>query len=326
MVEQGAKNPASVYGMARELQFVTLPDLFYSIHPITPSEVDIEVDRTDFNNKVKEVLKRKLRQFAEWKVSTHSEVQTRHDFTLKYLRQHFDIIKMYMAWVKPYLRNIQRMDMKDMTKSPDLINAFEGSLVEIEFLAKLLPTRREIGKEILFNKEVYSVVLATFNYRTKPEMNYSQEYQRGPLHVGMCEMTLRAYAWTQKQINDYIKMNDEEDFQLLASIDGSVKAAMEALGEEFESYLKEAGEKVDFEKELGKKSAIQKAKKAVDPFTSVFRGLGEIGSALTGRKKKKGGLNSVQEDNETKIAAGCATATVWLVYKNYKKREGMIAW
>ena len=31
MVEQGAKNPASVYGMAREVQFTTLPDLFFSI-------------------------------------------------------------------------------------------------------------------------------------------------------------------------------------------------------------------------------------------------------------------------------------------------------
>lgn len=29
LVEQGSKNPASVYGMARELQFITLPDLFF---------------------------------------------------------------------------------------------------------------------------------------------------------------------------------------------------------------------------------------------------------------------------------------------------------
>src|SRR3989344_3688547 len=33
LVEQGSKNPASVYGMARELQFTVLPDLFFAIHP-----------------------------------------------------------------------------------------------------------------------------------------------------------------------------------------------------------------------------------------------------------------------------------------------------
>src|SRR3989338_1420431 len=33
LVEQGAKNPSSVYGMAREVQFTTLPDLFFSTHP-----------------------------------------------------------------------------------------------------------------------------------------------------------------------------------------------------------------------------------------------------------------------------------------------------
>ncbi|MEK6921027.1 MAG: hypothetical protein AABX82_04040, partial [Nanoarchaeota archaeon] len=73
LVEQGSKNPASVYGMARELQFTVLPDLFFSIHPNTVDDVDGAVDALDFNRKVKEVLKRKLRTFMEWKRTTHEE-------------------------------------------------------------------------------------------------------------------------------------------------------------------------------------------------------------------------------------------------------------
>ncbi len=325
MVEQGAKNPASVYGMARELQFVTLPDLFYSIHPKTPDEVDELVDKTEFNRKVKEVLKRKLRQFAEWKVSTHKEVQTRHDFTLKYLRQHFDIIKMYMTWVKPYLRNIRRMEMQDKTESADLISAFEGSVVELEFLAMMKPRRKEIGKEVRYNKEVFSVISAHFYYRSKPQMNYMQEYQRGPIHVGQCEISFRAYAWTQKQIDNYVKMKEAEDLELLKSIDGSVRAAMEALGDELEGYLKQAGEMVDFKAELKKKSAAEHAKKALDPFTSVFKGFGEIFSSF-GSGKKKGGISKPEMDMERKIAQGSSTGAIWQTYKNFKKKEGMIAW
>src|SRR3989338_6114607 len=33
LVEQGAKNPGSVYGMAREVQFTTFSHLFFSTHP-----------------------------------------------------------------------------------------------------------------------------------------------------------------------------------------------------------------------------------------------------------------------------------------------------
>ncbi|MCX8147434.1 MAG: hypothetical protein N3D84_03130, partial [Candidatus Woesearchaeota archaeon] len=40
LVEGGAKNPASVYGMARELGFVTLPDLFFAAPPMPSENVD----------------------------------------------------------------------------------------------------------------------------------------------------------------------------------------------------------------------------------------------------------------------------------------------
>src|SRR3989338_6566888 len=138
LVEQGAKNPASVYGMAREVQFTTLPDLFFSTHPKKQEDVDIVVERErgQFNRKVREVLMRKLRAFLAWKEHTYEEVKNRRKFTLKYLRQHFEIIRMYMTWVKHYLKNIQRMQLdQSKTDTPDLIVAFESSMVEVEILA-----------------------------------------------------------------------------------------------------------------------------------------------------------------------------------------------
>jgi hypothetical protein len=319
MVEQGAKNPASVYGMSRELQFTTLPDLFFSIHPNSISEIDSVVEALDFNRKLKEVLKRKLRTFMEWKKSTYSELSTRRIFTVKYLRQHFDIIKMYLSWVKPYMRNIRRMEMVDKTQSNDLISAFEGSLLEIETMYYKLPPTHGESKEIRFNKHVYTVIVAHFYYRTRPQMNYQQEYQRGPLHLGLTDITLRAYAWQKKEIDNYIKMKQDEEISLLKSIDESVKAAMEALGEDLETYLKEAGEAEPFEKQGLK----DKAKKAVDPFTSIFGGFTDSFSALSGGKS---GPNKALLQNEEKIAKGNGKRSLWQVYKNFKKSHGMLAW
>ena len=89
-------------------------------------------------------------------------------------------------------------------------------------------------------------------FRTRPEMSYQQEgYQRGPIHVGRVQMNFRAYTWTDSQIESYKKYREREDFKLLELIDASVKAAMDALGDELMRYLFEAGE--DFEKDAKKK-------------------------------------------------------------------------
>ncbi|MFH0977735.1 MAG: hypothetical protein V1837_00390 [Candidatus Woesearchaeota archaeon] len=318
MAEGGAKSPASVYGMARDLQFTTLPDLFFGTNPDTSEEVGTVVDKLQFNKAVKNVLKRKLLSFMKWKEATYKELQSRHNFTLKYLRQHYDIIQMYMSWVKPYLKNIQRLQL-DAAKAetPDLISAFEGSMIEIEFLAKFTPAG---------NSKYKGVVLASFQYRTMPQMSYVQEgYQRGPLHVGELRITLRPYAWTDNDVECYKKMRNLENFEMIGLIDGSVKAAMEALGEELQKYLQEAGESV----ETKVPAKVEKPKMNVfDPLASVGKGFAEFADALVPKKEKKGekAMDPFKQEKEVGNAMGAARAKMWLVYKNYKKANQMIAW
>lgn len=325
MVEQGAKNPASVYGMAREVQFTTLPDLFFSTHPHRQEDVDDTVDRErgKFNRKVKEVLKRKLRTFLAWKEHTFEELKNRRVFTLKYLRQHYEVIRMYMAWVKPYLRNIQRLQLdQSKTETPDLIVAFESSMIEVEIMARKPAKDTEYGE----HGKVNSVILQHFLFRTRPDMSYSQEYQRGPIHVGRIEINFRAYAWTDKEIENYKKMRDQEDFQLLGILDASVKAAMEALGDELMRYLQEAGEGMG--KPAEDKKTLIKAKSLADPYISVFKGLSE----LLGKKKKEAKktttkkVNVLQLEIAKKAAEADAKLNMWNMYHHFKKNHGMLNW
>lgn len=315
MVEGGAKSPASVYGMARELQFTTLPDLFFSTHPTTAKEVDEVVDKLEFNRKVREVLKRKLRSFLEWKEHTFREMKTKRIFTLKYLRQHYDIIKMYMSWVRPYLKNIRRLQLADRAVSPDLIGAFEGSLVEIEILGK----KKLKGTHGKYN----ACALLNFNYRTRTQLEATQpgEYQhKGALHFGRNEVTLRAYAWTDEQIESYKKMRAEEDLELLGIVDASVKAAMEALGKELENYLKEAGEEF-----------VQKKEKKLERrgfFGSLFGTFVSTKRPAAPKKpsKPKERVDQWALEKEKSDAAKLAKGTIWVTYKNYKKAHGMLSW
>ncbi|MBI4150011.1 hypothetical protein HY488_01260 [Candidatus Woesearchaeota archaeon] len=271
LVEGGAKNPASVYGMARELGFVTLPDLFFGTPPMGSAQVDKYVNSLEFNRKVLEVLMRKLKSYLIWKEQTYKELKSRRTFTLKYLRQHYDIVKMYMNWVKPYLRNIERLSM-DQGKmlSPNLISAFEGSMIEIEVLAKRPIEAGGHGGH--GGPACYAIYSLHFDYRTRPEMKYMQEgYQRGPSHIGRMIFTLRAYAWTQAELNKYKEFRAREDFDMLASIDASVKAAYSSLGEDLEKYLRESGEELlpEFAKE--KKSEKKRKLNLFEPFKAIFK-------------------------------------------------------
>ncbi|OIO64428.1 hypothetical protein AUJ68_05985 [Candidatus Woesearchaeota archaeon CG1_02_57_44] len=322
LVEGGAKNPASVYGMSRDLGFMTLPDLFFSAPSLEPGKVDEYVDKLDFNRKIREVLKRKLHTFAEWKKHTYAELKTRRQFTLKYLRQHFNIIRMYMAWVKPYLHNLKRLALdQDKTETPDLITAFEGSVLEIEILGRT----KAAGK-------YFPCILVSLLYRSRPSMSYQQEgYQRGPIHVGRIDIKMRAYAWTQTDIDNYKKMRSDEDMELLSMIDGSVKAAMEALGDELEKYLKEAEETYEFDKPLAEVKEKPQPKSVADPFISVFKGFGEMFGTIipVGNKDKKTRIDKndlYRLSLNKKDAIDTAHSRMWRLYKIYKKAHKMLSW
>ncbi|MBW2993311.1 hypothetical protein KY317_01925 [Candidatus Woesearchaeota archaeon] len=307
MVEGGTKNPSSVYGMSREVQFTSLPDLFFSTHPRKSEDVDrvVETERGDFNKSVKNVLKRKLKTFAVWKEKTFKELHTRRIFTLKYLKQHYEVIKMYLVWIRPYLRHIRRMTLdEEKILTPDIVSAFEGSMIEIELLASRNPG----------TKHHKSCILAHFMFRTQPSMSYQQEgYQRGPIHVGKMEMNIRAYSWTDKDIENYLNVKKKQDFELMKSISESVKAAMESLGEELEKYLTEA-----------ETSAISEEKKKpsfVDRFKAEF-----LGPKAKEKKEEKIKMPKYDLKQDMKKAKGAAKADLFLCFKNFKKSHGMIMW
>lgn len=320
MVEQGAKNPASVYGMAREVQFTTLPDLFFATHPLKQEDVDdtVETQRAQFNRKVREVLKRKLRSFLTWKEHTFEEMKTRRVFTLRYLRQHYEIIRMYITWVKPYLKNVQRLQM-DMSKmdSADIISFFESAMMEVEILGRKDSKKGEPGP----------VTIVHFLFRSRPEMTYQQEgYQRGPLHVGRIQMNFRSYSWTPEEIENYKSLRRDEEFKLLGVVDASVKAAMEALGDELMRYLAEAGDE-DLKKR--KKEESGKIPSKIAPKVTIFSSFQKIfnpNRPQVIRPKKNTAEEEFQLGKTRSKAAEAAKKFTWSTYHHFKKHHSMLSW
>ena len=317
LVEGGTKNPASVYGLAQQVGFTILPDLFFNTHVYNLEDIDKVVDKLPYPKNVKNVLKRKLTQFITWARNTKKELEVRRKYTIKYLLEHWASIKLYISWVKPYLRSIKRLMGKEKhITSADLVAAFETSIVEVEFIAK---KPLKISKD----EKYYSCILATFRYRTRPEMLYQREYQRGPVHVGKLEIELRGYNWSQKEIDAYKEMRDKEDLEILGMLDRSIAAAIEALGDDLKKYLDEASREVNVDTGLPRKEEKEKEEKKeefVNPFKALLDGLKELGSLFIprGRGKKKSKSEKVKDKGLLK--------DLYNVYKEYKGQHGMWKW
>lgn len=319
-VEGGVKNAASVYGLAQSVGFSILPDLFFRIQIKDVDKLDVQIDALDFNEKVKEVLRRKLRQFYEWKKRTYNELGTRRRFIIKYLRQHYETIKLYMGWIKPYLRNIRRLQLdQKRLDSADMISAFEGAMVEIEVLAK---------KDAPKYRKFRPCILVHFLYRTRPAMQYVGEgYQRGPMHTGKFDLVMRGYIWSNEHIENYQKMREEEDLQLMSLINDSIKESMEALGDELKHYLMEGGETFD----VPKPAAKPRLPSFIDPFSALWGGIKEIAVSFGFPKGDEGGKKKVSEDkieigDEIVSASSELKTDIYQTYKNYKKMHGMLTW
>jgi hypothetical protein len=347
LVEGGAKNPASVYGMASQVGFVTLPDLFFRAMKKKGESVEeiVERDYGKFNEKVKEVLKRKLKQYYTWKDRTHSELGTRRRFTLSYLKQHNQIIRMYMAWVRPYLRQIERLTMHDFASSAELIAGMEQAILEIEVIVKL--SSKKTGKYI-------PCTHLHFFYRTAPQMAYTEEYQKGPAHMGRMEITFRALTLTEEDIEKMKEQKLREDYEMLGRIDSSVKEALEGMGEELDKYLKEADEeKRKKEEEEKKKEEKEKEKKKplkakvykslfgepkegeaktsmVGPFVELFKGVAQLTDALTGVSKLMKPKEKAEDEwtmsRQKKAAKEAAVKLTYITFHIFKKAHGMITW
>ena len=313
LVEGGTKNPQSVFGLAQQVGFTLLPDLFFNEYVRAANEVDDRVDKLEYNKSVKAVLKRKLFQYLTWKEKTYAELVSRRRFNIKYLRQHWTIIQMYMSWIKPYLRNIQRLTMNEkFLEGAEIVSAFESAVIEVEFLAY-----RDADKA-----GYHSVICANFQFRSRPDMSARKEYQQGPIHIGRTDMTLRAYAWSTEQLDSYKKMKKREEIELLALIDTQLSDIMDSLGEEFEGYLREAGEEI-------LKEAVEKPKKseemgALAPFIAIFGGVKELVGAFI--PMPTSGKGHGGHSGSPKGALKAAKIGCFQTYHTFKKSRRMITW
>jgi hypothetical protein len=282
MVEGAGKNPSSVYGLATQVGFTTLPDLFFDMCPKDTKEINKmmnDLNENGINKKLTEILRRKLFQYMEWRDKTREEMNTSRKFHLAYLRQHFNTIRIYLNWVKPYLKNVKKLEQQG-TRQHHLIEMADTAISDIELFA--------YSKDFDKFKKYMPVINVTFEYTTVPELVYQQEYQRGPIHVGVTRIVFEGKTMLIEEVREKFRQDMLKDLDILKDM----FASMDAIGDDLIIYLKQAEER-DPEGVLGRKLESSKVKTPVDikklfgPFTDIGKGFKMLFGSFKPTKKKE---------------------------------------
>jgi len=159
---------------------------------------------------------------------------------------------------------------------------------------------------------------------------------------------MRSYGWSEGEVKAYKKFQEKEEMELLSIIDSSLKAAIDALSEDLEKYLAEAGEE-EFKEKLKEKAEDKKDKRTflqrffgkdpndgseekgfsggiLEPFVAIFMGFGEIVGAFIPSKLVAKKDKSKADPDAKKDAAGKASKKMMLVWANYKKSHQLLTW
>lgn len=316
VVEQGVQNPNSIYGLAQKVGFITLPDYFFSVNP--KNELDgvdkaiKSLEKYGINRKNADVLRKKLFQYYNWKKNTYNELKTRRDFMLKQIRQHYNAIKIYTNWLRPYFKTIKQLQMKNDFNDADMVSAFETSKIELELLAY-----KTEGY-----KMYHPVLLIKLTHVTRPELIYTPQGQKQPIHVGRTEMIIEPYVASMEEIERYKKQQDLDDLDLFASIDSN----MAVLKDDLLKYLKEAGEDVSQLEQDWKTKEKEGVKKrpSANPFKALADGFSDMFSMVIPKFNKKTPKQEAYKIADAKKKAEKEAALrAYILYDVFKKVNGL---
>ncbi len=309
------KGRGSINLLVQDLQFVTLRDAFFYAKDAK------HVDSIDLNERVKNILRRKLEEFNEWLVYSEKEIRKRYEVEKAYLKSQAATLKLYVNWLKPYLIAAQKLKMKNaQAKSltnPNIVNSFSNIEIEIKLYGKREIPPSAVHKSfegLELGRKYYALIEVAMNFRSVPSA-VSGQGGRHYVHGGRTEITINAFGVDSIELEAVESAELYEDLEL---IDSYIGTTLTQIQEDIERFTKDQPKE---ERKEGKPK-----KKFSMPFGDAIKGFKEIYDPIKetfGIKKRKGPSFMYKDLEETTKKE--AKSTAFVLYNVYKKTHGMIA-
>jgi len=315
--------------MAQDLNFVTLRDAFMIANSVE------EVDKMDLNDRVKRILKPRLKEFFEWRKRSETELKKRFQIEKAYLKSQLNSLQLYTRWAKPYLIAAEKLRMNNMDDAA-LVNIFNTIVLQLTLFGKSeIKVQEEVWEKNVpeqfskrrFKRKYYNCVLVDFVFRGIPQRISGQ--QAHYVFGGRTEVSFKGYCLNEDEmtlLKEELKKSDIED--ALMMVEGITSDSLEQLKDDIDYFLKSDEEKAKEEKE--KKQALN-----INPFSAL------LGSYNSGKKKKqeekeKAYLDKLKEKGARKddfaekilrqIGEARAAGNCYTIFDTYKKAHGMASY
>ncbi|MBU2576207.1 MAG: hypothetical protein KKF50_00615 [Nanoarchaeota archaeon] len=319
----------SIHQMAAELGFTTLREAFM----IANSQEELkEMNKGKdgegglVNDSVYRVLIPRLSEFLKWADYSEKELRKRFSIEKNYLKSQVETIKLYSAWMKPYLKAAEDLRQRGFDKNVALVNAFSTSMFELQIFGKQPMKVPEKFHGYKLKRDYNQCIVIGLKYRGHVSQRVTQKGDMGFGMGGRVDMTFDAYALNDEEYNLVRKELDKADVD--DSMVFSADVAGEALAdlkEDLDYFLKSDEEKAKIEAAEKKKTGEGQD---INPFSALF-GLFKGGAEkVKGEKKEIESVKDIKSDNYVERvvraeAAAAAAGNLHTVYDIYKKAHGM---
>jgi hypothetical protein len=321
----------AIHQMSAELGFTTLREAFMMAEDVDALKRMNKEDKEEgggglINDQVMRILIPRIGEFVKWVKYSESELRKRFSIEKNYLKSQVETIKLYSAWMKPYLVAAEKLRQKGFDNSAALVNAFSTSMFELQLFGKQGVKVGDVYAGKYNARRGYNrVMIIGLVYRGHVSQRVTQKGDYGFAMGGKVDMTFDAYSLNDEELAAAKKLLDDDDVAKSMQFSGDVAGdALATLKEDLDYFLMSPEEK--------DKVKLKEEKKGERVDINPFAALIGLGKKKEKRAKKGEGVvvaaEDIKKDNfveKMMRAKGAETASDWLylVYDIYKKAHGM---
>ncbi len=319
----------SVHQMAAELGFTTLREAFMMANSIEDlKKMNKDEEGGMINDQVMRILIPRISEFLKWTDYSEKELRKRFSIEKNYLKSQVETIKLYSAWMKPYLVAAEKLRQKGFDNHSALVNAFSTSMFELQLFGKQ-PVKLTDVYDGNYNikREYNAVLIIGLEFRGHVSQRVTQKGDYGFAMGGKVDMTFDCYALNDEELATANKLLEDTDVEKSLEFSADIAGdALTDLKEDLDYFLtsKEDKDKID-----AKDKKKEKKSQDINPFAALF-GLDKKKNKKTKNEEEVIILapEDIKKDNFVEkmmrgAAAKSAADWLYLAYDIYKKAHKM---
>jgi hypothetical protein len=323
----------SIKAMAQQFDYVTLIDAFMAAESTAQLNITKEGEKgyIDLNERVRRLLLQRFGDFERWIGESEQELTKRYNIEKNYLKSQMASLRLYVRWLKPYLRAAKEMEMTQKDGSADLVSVFNTSILELKLLVEG-DRPQDVDEQITSGdipntfkkliekkqiKDFYTIMTIELSFRQAPER--MQQSGGGYGFRGKVDITFASYALDKTELEIFKKAVEvDDDLDAESLIEQATGESMDLIEKDIKEFLEDK-KKADI---------IDEKKDDSNPFTALFSFL-KLDDKNAEKKDYKDYSKMSKDSDYDEIVRSIALVNARRgcrkLYDIYKKTHGMPA-